>query len=104
LVALVSPVQNIIFVIAHFFTLIAQQPPEQAVVPGRLSLTMCLLPGQAITSNLRLSIVCNKPGKKFSARKMLSSKRLNIFGNNFSISEVFQQHELNYECKWKNIF
>jgi hypothetical protein len=37
--ALVSPVQNIIFLIAHFFTLfvpIAQQP-GQAVVLGRLS-------------------------------------------------------------------
>ncbi len=41
LAALVSPVQNISFLVAHFFTLcfpIAQQP--KAVVPGRLSLSM----------------------------------------------------------------
>ncbi len=40
LAVLVSPVQNIIFLTAHFFTLlvpIAQQP-AQAVVLGRLSL------------------------------------------------------------------
>jgi hypothetical protein len=42
--ALVSSVQNIIFLTAHYFTLlvpIAQQP-VQADVPGRLSLNMCL--------------------------------------------------------------
>ncbi len=44
LVALVSPVQIICFLTAHFFTLgvsIAQKP-RQAVVPRRLSLNMCL--------------------------------------------------------------
>jgi hypothetical protein len=44
LAALVSPVQNIFFLAAHFFTLcvsIAQQS-GQAVVLGRLSLSMCL--------------------------------------------------------------
>jgi hypothetical protein len=40
-----SPVQNIIFLAAHFFTFlvpIAQQP-RQAVVPGRLSLCLIYL-------------------------------------------------------------
>jgi hypothetical protein len=44
LTALVSPVQNIFFLTAHFVTLwvpIAQQP-GQAVVQGRLPLNMCL--------------------------------------------------------------
>jgi hypothetical protein len=38
--ALVSPVQNIIFLSAHFFTLVVPiaQQPGQAVVLGRLSL------------------------------------------------------------------
>ncbi len=42
--ALVSPVQNTFFLTAHYFNLfipIAQQP-GQAVMPGRLSLNMCL--------------------------------------------------------------
>jgi hypothetical protein len=44
--ALVRSVQNICFLAAHFFTLcvpIAHQP-GQAVVLGRLSLSMCLRP------------------------------------------------------------
>jgi hypothetical protein len=43
-VGLFVPVQNIFFLTAHFFILcvpVAQQP-GQAVVPGRLSLNMCL--------------------------------------------------------------
>jgi hypothetical protein len=41
--ALVSPVQNIVFLASHFFTLlvlIAQQPVGQAVVLGRLYLCL----------------------------------------------------------------
>jgi hypothetical protein len=40
LAALVSPAQNIIFLAAHFFTLLVSiaQQPGQAVVLGRLSL------------------------------------------------------------------
>jgi hypothetical protein len=44
LTALVSPVQSIFFLTAHFVTLwvpIAQQPGH-AVLQGRLSLNMCL--------------------------------------------------------------
>jgi hypothetical protein len=45
LAALLSPAQNIIFLAAHFFTLlvpIARQPGQvgQEVVPGRLSLCL----------------------------------------------------------------
>ncbi len=41
---LVSPVQNILFLTAHFFTICVPnaQQTGQAVVPGRLPLNMCL--------------------------------------------------------------
>jgi hypothetical protein len=44
LATLVSPVRHIFLLIAHFFTLCAPigYQPRQAVVPGRLSLFMCL--------------------------------------------------------------
>ncbi len=44
LAALVSPVQNIIFLTVHFFTLVVPiaQQPRQVVVLGRLSLCLWL--------------------------------------------------------------
>jgi hypothetical protein len=42
--ALFSPVQNIFFLASHYFTSFVPIPQQagQAVVPGRLSLNMCL--------------------------------------------------------------
>jgi hypothetical protein len=84
LAALVDPVQNILFLTAHYFTsfiLIAQQT-RQAVVPSRPSLDMCLWFCKVEFSCYHLEkvdycnydLIYNKDKKNFLAAKNIFSK------------------------------
>jgi hypothetical protein len=62
LAALVSPVQNIFFLTAYYFNLfipIAQQP-GQAVMPGLLSLIMCLWSQAIVVTKVLYALYCTK--------------------------------------------
>jgi hypothetical protein len=62
LAALVGPVENIFFLTAYYFNIfipIAQQP-GQAVMPGRLSLIMCLWSQTIVVTNVLYALNCTK--------------------------------------------